>query len=71
MNTRKSPRNQERLWKLLGGARPKPLRAALYMVVSTRDRIQKLSCGHVVLLPPMWSGRPPAQRRCFTCEGPK
>ena len=26
MRTRRSPRNQERLWKALGGAKPKPVK---------------------------------------------
>lgn len=68
MRTRTSPRNQERLWRILGGSQPKPQRAILHLVVRTENGQQTLSCGHSVPLPPCWSGRYPRERRCFECE---
>jgi hypothetical protein len=68
MNTRRSPRNQERLWRALAGVTPKHDKAIINMVYRTVDGMQHLSCGHTVALPPCWTGRLPNQRRCFKCE---
>lgn len=68
MRTRRSPRNQEILWRALGGATPRPVVAVLRMVTETRDGLQILSCGHSVPLPACWTGRFPRERRCEECR---
>ncbi len=70
MRTRRSPRNQELLWRILGGsAKPRRDRSRfLRQVARTIGREQILTCGHSRELPPMWAGRPPAQRYCPECE---
>lgn len=67
--TRRSPRNQEHLWRALGlTVQPRQALVVLRTVVSTADRRQTLSCGHVVPLPPCWAGRAPRERRCEECR---
>ena len=39
MRTRRSPRNQERLWKELGGSQPKPKRTRLMSRAESRARL--------------------------------
>ena len=69
MRTRRSPRNQERLWRQLGSQPPKIDRSKfLRTVTATAKGEQTLSCGHSVPLPLPWSGRFPAHRFCEQCQ---
>lgn len=67
MRTRRSPRNQEILWRAFSGAIAKRAPARIKLVARTENGTQFLVCGHSVTLPPCWTGRYPRERHCPTC----